>query len=263
MSNDGGGGASMRRARSPSSLAQCRASTSRDEVSVDALAVGRAFRGRRPRPAQASRESQTATVRSASRASCASCDSSPMHAPAQRLNWRWKQGPAVRRSSCSRIQHKPCSAASVRRSLARASLGREGTIASGQRVRRDVERTHEARQPSIEHQHAGFLLAAQRAIVRRQLGLDEHRLAQQRAELARGLLELDAANLLRQPKVGLAAPIAAEVRGDALAEIDALADVDRQRVVAEEAIYARRFGNARRGNRAEAAAAGSEFAGCA
>ena len=48
---------------------------------------------------------------------------------------------------------------------------------------------------------------------------------------------------MRQPKVGLAAPIAAEVRGYALAEIDALADVDGQRIVAEEAIYARRFGN--------------------
>ena len=94
-------------------------------------------------------------------------------------------------------------------------------------------------------------------------GLDEHRLAQERAELARGLLELDAANLLRQPQVGLAAPVAAEVRGDALAQIDALADVDRQRVLAEEAIDARRFGQSRRGSRAEAAAAGSECAECA
>src|SRR4029450_13553394 len=53
--------------------------------------------------------------------------------------------------------------------LACAMLRRKGTVVARHRMGRDVERTHEARQPLIEQQDARFLLASQCAVVRGQL----------------------------------------------------------------------------------------------
>ena len=55
------------------------------------------------------------------------------------------------------------------------------------------------------------------------------------------LLELDATDLLRQPPIGFAAPIAREMRGDPFAQVDALADVERQGIVAVEKVDAGRL----------------------
>jgi hypothetical protein len=105
-------------------------------------------------------------------------------------------------------------------------------------------RTNAGRPSLVERHHARVLLAPQRAVVRRQHRLDELGLAQQRAELAGGRLDLDAPDLGGQPRVALLLPVGAEVRGDALAQVHALADVERQRVVAVEQVDAGRLGDA-------------------
>ena len=68
----------------------------------------------------------------------------------------------------------------AQRSL-RAALRCERTVASCQCRRIDVARPDEARHAFLQHEDARFLLAPQRAVVRRQLRLHEHRFAKQRA----------------------------------------------------------------------------------
>ncbi len=97
---------------------------------------------------------------------------------------------------------------------------------------REVWEAHEAR----------VRLAAQAIVVQRQELLHEPRLAQQRAQLARRLVHLDAPDLAREPDVVRAAVVAGEVRADAVAQVHALADVDRQLVHAVEAVDAGPFG---------------------
>ena len=257
-SNTGRGGASMSRPSSPSSCAvpsqhqsriTCRSVRS---PSSDALADG-GEPGERP-----ARNRVAARAPRASRAWCASADSAPTHAPAQRFTWRAKHGPS-RFSSPSAFQHSACSEASER-SVSRAcrfdvngpyrpasspaSTPAAGTKRGGPGACRQLE-------------HARFGLAAQRVVVRRQHRLDERRLAQQRADLARRLLEFDAPDLGREAKVGRRAIVGRKMRADALAQIRALADVERQRVEAVEEIDARRLGQRVERIRRRAAAAGS------
>ena len=70
---------------------------------------------------------------------------------------------------------------------------------------------------------------------------DELGFAEQRAEFSGCLLELDAANLLRQAEIGFTAPVTGKVRRDAIAHIDTLADIERQRVLAVKQVDAGRF----------------------
>ncbi len=78
-------------------------------------------------------------------------------------------------------------------------------------------------------------------VAKRQELLHQTRLEQQRAQLARGLVDFDALDLARQARVVGRAVVAREVRADAVAQVDALADVDRQVVHAVEAVHARAF----------------------
>src|SRR5258706_14328451 len=104
----------------------------------------------------------------------------------------------------------------------------------------DSRRGAQAWQPDV----AGIELAAQAMVVQRQQVLHEARFAQERPQLPRGLLDLDALDLARDADIIGRAVVAGEMRADAIAQVDAFADVDRQVVHAVEAIHARAFGQA-------------------
>ena len=151
----------------------------------------------------------------------------------------------IRAAASTTLPRRRC----VRASRAPAAASRTGRRASRRLALRAAPQSMsfafstcggelQVRQPD----EARVELAAQAMVVQRQQFLHEARLAQQRAQLARGLLHLDAADLARDAKVVRREIVAGEVRADALAQVDALADVDRQVVHAVEAIHAGAFG---------------------
>jgi len=78
---------------------------------------------------------------------------------------------------------------------------------AGQALDVDARRGNEFRHVVDPLRDPCFFLAPERPVMRGQARFDEHRFAQQRTELTGGALVLDAANLLRKPQIGFAAPV--------------------------------------------------------
>jgi len=132
--------------------------------------------------------------------------SSPTHTPLQRFNCRAKQGPVARLSRPRRTAQSM-----LGRGLAQCRAKRrtrcERAERAGQALGADARRGNEFRYAVDPLRDARFFLAPERAVMRGQARFDEHRFTQQRTELTGGALVLDAANLLRKPQIGFAAPV--------------------------------------------------------
>src|SRR5688500_10548115 len=118
-------------------------------------------------------------------------------------------------------------------------------VDEGQRLGIDLLAARETQPPAIERKAAELPWAAQLAVVDRVELLDERGLAQQRAELARGALPLDAPHARRPARAG------DEMLQNARAHGAALTDVEGRGTVVMEKIDAGRVGNRVDGSRRE------------